>query len=70
MKKNKTKGTGKQYREEKVFYGERNNTHGEAPRLVHCDYCGGTYVFGEIACPHCNAPGKTVCDGSAWQANV
>ena len=36
------------------------DTHGEAPRLVHCDYCGGTYVFGEISCPHCNAPGKTV----------
>lgn len=46
------------------------NTHGEAPRLVHCDYCGGTYVFGEIACPHCNAPGKTVCDGSAGQGTA
>lgn len=43
------------------------NTHGEAPRLVRCDYCGGTYVFGETVCPHCNAPGKTTYDGSAEQ---
>ena len=45
------------------------NTHGEAPRLVRCDYCGGTYVFGETVCPHCNAPGKTTYDGSAGQAD-
>ncbi|MGN8739526.1 hypothetical protein [Bilifractor sp. HCP3S3_D3] len=43
------------------------NTHGEAPRLVRCDYCGGTYVFGETVCPHCNAPGKTAYDGSSEQ---
>ena len=36
------------------------DTHGQAPQLVTCPYCGGTYVFGETACPHCNAAGLTV----------
>lgn len=35
------------------------NTKGRAPILVTCDYCGGTYVFGETSCPHCGSPGKT-----------
>lgn len=30
------------------------------PELITCDFCGGTYVFGEHTCPHCGAPGKTV----------
>lgn len=29
------------------------------PVLVTCPWCGGTYVFGETSCPHCNAPGRT-----------
>lgn len=29
------------------------------PRLVTCEWCGGTYVFGETECPHCGAPGRT-----------
>lgn len=28
------------------------------PKLVKCDYCGSTYVYGETQCPHCGAPGK------------
>ncbi len=32
---------------------------GGQPKLVTCEYCGGTYVFGELKCPYCGAPGKT-----------
>ena len=37
----------------------KNNEGIYTPKLVTCKYCGGTYMYGEISCPHCNAPGAT-----------
>lgn len=41
------------------FHEVKATNGGTGPLLVTCDYCGGTYVFGETSCPHCAAPGKT-----------
>lgn len=39
------------------------NVGNQGPVLVRCDYCGGTYVYGETVCPHCSAPGKLRPEG-------